>query len=349
MINYSLKTNIFMHIFERLKYYIIPSERNGYKSKFLQSNILLYCVILLLVLKIGTILVSINVPQNIFFADITKFYLENSANRTRQSLGLVPLIVNEKLNQAAQLKAENMIQNNYFNHTSPTGVTPWFWFKQVGYNYKYAGENLAVGFFESQQVYEAWLNSPSHRANIINPNYTEVGTAVLPGFDQNNTIVVVQIFGTQLPVKQVIGSNLENLVKKIEPTTAKVNSIIKTTGLSSTTNIETIVTDKNGEVLSQSAEAQISIKSPTDNSTNNFSSKLLNFILYDYNLWLQNIIHGLSSVVIGILLILIFSHSNINFKKQFVFRSVLIIVLLSLATILNNGAIQLLVSYQIAI
>ena len=124
----------------------MPSESNNYKSRFLQSNILLYCVVLLLALKIVTILVSINFPQNIFFADITKSALENFVNQTRQSAGLQPLSENEKLDQAAQLKAENMVQDQYFNHTSPSGVTPWFWFLQAGYNYKYAGENLAIGF-----------------------------------------------------------------------------------------------------------------------------------------------------------------------------------------------------------
>ena len=149
--NYSLKTDEIISKFVR----------------FLQSNILLYCVVLLLVLKIGTTLISINIPQNIFFADITKFALENFANQTRQSLGLAPLVVNEKLNQAAQLKAENMVQNNYFDHTSPPGVTPWFWFKQAGYSYKYAGENLARDFTNPNSAVEAWMNSSTHRENIL--------------------------------------------------------------------------------------------------------------------------------------------------------------------------------------
>ncbi|MCX6723023.1 MAG: CAP domain-containing protein [Candidatus Staskawiczbacteria bacterium] len=154
--DYSVQEDIIERIFEKIKRLILPSEDNNYKSRFLQSNLLLYCVVLLLTLKIVVTLISINLPQNIFFADITKLVLQNSVNQTRQSSGLKPLIENQKLNQAAQLKAQNMVANNYFAHTSPTGVSPWFWFLKVGYNYKYAGENLAIGILiiqKSEQLF----------------------------------------------------------------------------------------------------------------------------------------------------------------------------------------------------
>ena len=117
--DYSLKEEVIESFFQKIKSFILPSEDNNYKSRFLQSNILLYCVVLLLAIKIATILVSTNIPQNIFFADITKSALENFVNQTRQASGLNTLAENEKLNQAAQLKAENMVQDQYFNHTSP--------------------------------------------------------------------------------------------------------------------------------------------------------------------------------------------------------------------------------------
>jgi len=336
--DYSLKTEAIRGLFDKVRYYIIPSESNGYKSKFLQSNTLLYCVVFLLILRIGTILISINIPQNIFFANITGFSLENFANQTRQSLGLTPLTVNEKLNQAAKLKAENMVQNNYFDHTSPTGITPWFWFRQVGYSYKYAGENLAIGFFESEDVYKAWLNSPSHRANIVNPNYTEIGTAVLTRFDGNNTIVVVQVFGAQLPVKQV---TIKTTEETIVPPATKINSITKTTGQSSIVN--------SGEVLSQTTISPSFTELKEKSGNNNLFSRLINSILYNYNEWIQNIIYGVSSVVIGVLLILIFSSSNFEFKKQFIFRVVLVVILLSLATALNDKFVISLIPHQIII
>jgi len=327
--DYSAKEDIIEFIFEKINNLIVPSENNNYKSRFLQSNLLLYCVVLLLFLKIGATLISINLPQNIFFADITKSALENFVNQTRQSIGLPTLTENQKLDQAAKLKAENMVQDQYFNHISPSGVSPWFWFLKAGYNYKYAGENLAVGFYDSQEVYDAWLNSPSHKANIVNPNYTEVGTAVMSGFGQNNTIVVVQEFGSQLPVKTT--------QFKTSPS-AKTNEPIPTPNA-----------NPNEEVLSQSTESKNYIESPSLNSINNLSSRLFNFVLYDYDRLLQNIIYGVSLIVIGILLTLIFFNFNFDVKKELVFRAILIIALLSVATLLNKEIIISFIPHQIII
>jgi len=297
----------------------------------LQSNILLYCVVLLLALKIITISIPINFPQNIFFADITKSALENFTNQARQSNGLKPLVENQKLEQAAQLKAENMVQNQYFDHTSPSGITPWFWFLKAGYNYKYAGENLAIGFFDSKEVYDAWLNSPSHKDNILNPNYTEVGIAVLNGFGRNNTIVVVQEFGSQQPAKQIaVGNNNTKIQPTVKP-------------------IEQTVTKNIGEkVLSQSIESQSAIEAAETGSNSNLYYKIMNSVLYNYDRLLQYVIYGVSSVVIGVLLALIF----FNFypiKRELVFRAVLIMVLLSAATLLNKEIIISFIPHQIII
>lgn len=307
----------------------------GFPKRFLQSNILLYCVILLLVLKIASSLVFINFPQNIFFADITKTALENFANQTRQSLGLRPLSENEKLNQAAMFKARNMVQNQYFSHTSPSGIAPWFWFKQAGYNYRYAGENLAVGFFESQDVYNAWLNSPSHKANIINPNYTEVGTAVLTGFGQNNAIIVVQEFASPLPVKQVAPKN--NIT---QPVATKPKPDVKP---------QTPPAQTGEKVLSEQTEDKSYLEPQIKDGANDLYSKTLNFVLYSHDKLLQNIIYGVSLVVIGAMLLLIFGNLNFNFNKGLIFRSVVIIILLSAAMLLDSRLVALLVPHQITI
>jgi uncharacterized protein YkwD len=344
--DYSMKEEIIERAFEKVKHSIVPSETNNYKSKFLQSNILLYCVVLLLILKIVAILVSINIPQNIFFADITKSALENYVNKTRQSLGLNSLSENEKLAQAAQLKAENMVQDQYFNHTSPSGVTPWFWFVKSGYNYKFAGENLAVGFFDSQEVYNAWLNSPSHKANILNPNYTEVGTAVLNGLGPNNSIVVVQEFGSPLPVKQIAAKNTATKQVAIHPKaqtiTPKAAPVVNTQPKASTQ-------PSNEKVLSQTTESPNVLESPRSTGVSNLPSKVLNSVLYNYDGLLQEIAYGLSSIVMGILVTLIFFNFRINFKRELVFRAALIMVLLTAATLLNRGMIISFIPHQIAI
>ncbi|MBY0310052.1 CAP domain-containing protein [Patescibacteria group bacterium] len=106
------------------------------------------------------------------------------------------------LDEAAQLKAEHMAAEGYFAHYSPKGVTPWDWFDEVGYVYAHAGENLAIHFSDSGEVVEAWMKSPTHRANIVNGNYTEIGVGTAKGTYQGyDTIFVVQLFGTPaLPI-----------------------------------------------------------------------------------------------------------------------------------------------------
>ncbi|MCX6724421.1 MAG: CAP domain-containing protein [Candidatus Staskawiczbacteria bacterium] len=328
--DYSSKEDIVEYVFDKIKLFILPSESNNYKSNFLQGNALLYCVVLLLVLKIVLISVSFNFPPNAFFADITKSSLENFVNQTRQSLGLNALTENKKLNQAAQAKAENMVSNNYFSHTSPSGVTPWSWFLKAGYNYKYAGENLAVGFFDSKEVYDAWLNSPSHKANIVNPNYTEVGTAVLEGFGNNNAIIVVQEFGTQLPLKSAVKNSSSKPVATIQPNASTTPKATNPVGQ---------------EVLSQSTQSQNFLEAGGDSLSS--SPK---FVSYDYNALLQDIAYGISLIIIGTLCaVIFFSLGSRPLEKKLVLRSALILVLLSLSVLLNKSFIISIIPHQIII
>ena len=94
-----------------------------------------------------------------------------------------------------------MAAKGYFAHTSPDGHDPWYWFTREGYAYTYAGENLAVDFTDSAIVEEAWMNSPEHRANLLNGNYTEVGIAIAEGtFEGHPTTFVAEEFGTPASV-----------------------------------------------------------------------------------------------------------------------------------------------------
>lgn len=118
-------------------------------------------------------------------------------NEERNDEALEPLVRNPILDEAATLKAEDMAKNAYFAHYSPAGVSPWYWFNQVGYGFVHAGENLAVHFTDSGEVVEAWMESPTHRANIVNGNYREIGVGVARGhYEGYDTVFVVQLFGT---------------------------------------------------------------------------------------------------------------------------------------------------------
>lgn len=183
--------------FCKTKKILIPCKLNRYKPRFLSGKFLLYYAVLLLILKLFVIPFLFYLPHTTFFADLTKIGLFELANASRQDLGYQPLKENPDLNQAAYLKAKDMLEKGYFAHYSPEGITPWYWLERSGYNYAAAGENLAVGFLESGQVHKAWMDSSSHKKNILNPNYQEMGIAVLRGdFQGRETALVVQFFGT---------------------------------------------------------------------------------------------------------------------------------------------------------
>lgn len=118
-------------------------------------------------------------------------------NEEREQSALPALSRSTVLDNAAKLKAEHMAKNEYFAHYSPTGVSPWHWFDEVGYVYAHAGENLAIHFTDSAEVVEAWMNSPTHRQNIVGSQYTEIGVGTAKGtYEGYDTVYVVQLFGT---------------------------------------------------------------------------------------------------------------------------------------------------------
>src|SRR3989344_776264 len=193
-------------IIAKTKQFLFPGQENNYIPGILAPNVLTFMALFAIGLKLVSIGFFLPFPKNIFFADITKIELVSQLNAKRASAGLDPLTENSALDEAALLKAEDMVANNYFSHESPMGVTPWFWFGLVNYQYRYAGENLAVGFADTEDIFQAWLHSPSHRDNLLNPNYTEVGYAVVQGFGPNNAILVVQLFGNPGTTNTFTGS-----------------------------------------------------------------------------------------------------------------------------------------------
>ena len=133
-----------------------------------------------------------------FAADIEQNII-SQVNQERAKNGLSILQENEALSKAAFLKAQDMIGNNYFAHTSPGGLDPWHWLEEVGYQYKFAGENLAMDFTSASSVHKAWMKSASHKENILSENYSEIGIAVLDGIIENRERkVAVQFFGAPL-------------------------------------------------------------------------------------------------------------------------------------------------------
>ncbi|MGH7249861.1 MAG: CAP domain-containing protein, partial [Minisyncoccia bacterium] len=178
--------------------YFIPHEHNDYKPHFLRHESAVFMLLIILVVELGFLAqVFIIFDKTNFLASVLPGVLTTLTNEERAQNAVAPLTQNNLLTEAAQLKANDMATNGYFAHTSPDGKTPWYWLDQVGYHYQEAGENLAINFFESSDVAQAWMNSPTHRENIVKPDYKEIGIAVASGtYQGHNTVFVVQFFGT---------------------------------------------------------------------------------------------------------------------------------------------------------
>ncbi|MBP9813256.1 hypothetical protein KBC51_02330 [Candidatus Saccharibacteria bacterium] len=99
-------------------------------------------------------------------------------NKQRELLNAQPLAVNIDLMNAAQAKAENMAKEQYFSHNLPDGSAPWKFITDTGYSYLEAGENLAMTNQANDSVVNGWMNSPAHKDNVINKNFTDTGIGV---------------------------------------------------------------------------------------------------------------------------------------------------------------------------
>lgn len=119
--------------------------------------------------------------------------LLNATNSARAANGMPALNLDSQLNASAQAKAQDMADKDYWAHVSPDGTEPWYFFTQAGYSYSKAGENLAYGFMTSQATVDGWMNSPSHRANMLD-GYYDVGFGIVnaPNYQSSGpqTIVV---------------------------------------------------------------------------------------------------------------------------------------------------------------
>lgn len=185
----------FLHVRD----HFIPSHRNNYHPHVLGHRALGLFSMLLISVKIFSLaVISFGPAEEAFSSAINTQNIISLTNVSRVSFGLNQLTFNSKLEKAAQAKADDMLQKGYFAHTAPDGKTPWDFIANAGYNYISAGENLAVNFSEAEDVETAWMNSPGHKANILNKNFEEIGIGVSQGqYQGHNAIFVVQMFGSE--------------------------------------------------------------------------------------------------------------------------------------------------------
>jgi uncharacterized protein YkwD len=176
----------------------IPHADNEYKPHFFRVKAVLALGAFIAIVGLGALFVQRSILENTdYLAAVISSAVVELTNVDRAKNELLSLRVNPVLERAAQLKADDMATKGYFAHNSPEGLTPWHWFKSAGYNFVYAGENLAVRFYDSVDVVRAWMDSPGHRANILNSHFTEIGIGIAEGtFEGRPTVFVVQMFGS---------------------------------------------------------------------------------------------------------------------------------------------------------
>lgn len=183
-----------MRITSRVSHYFVPSAHNAYRPYILRRE------------WIGMFLLVVLVAEGLFVTDrimregerdslaaVGAYEVIALTNEERADARLAALSENSRLSSAAAAKARDMAARGYFSHVDPDGREPWGWIIASGYRYQYAGENLAVRFEDSSDVVRAWMASPTHRANIIKPQYTEIGVGTADGmYEGRSATYVVQ-------------------------------------------------------------------------------------------------------------------------------------------------------------
>lgn len=200
-------TNLVIH-HKILKHFIPHTHENGDKHHAHAVSLgALFVYLQVLVVLTGSLyLIRLKAPQILGKASFGIQQIVDLTNAKRKENGLSSLSTNALLNQAAQTKAADMFGSNYWAHNSPSGRTPWSFISAAGYKYVYAGENLARDFTDAGSVVNSWMASSSHRSNILDKNFQEIGVAVESGnLDGREGILVVQMFGTavsQIPTQE---------------------------------------------------------------------------------------------------------------------------------------------------
>lgn len=189
-----------MSALKLLAHLFVPHESNNQKAKVLHPKSLGLIAVFLIGFQLVISLGNVSFPQILgYAANISPAEVIRLTNAQRVAVGLTPLTENQVLSSAALAKGNDMIAKGYWAHFAPDGTSPWTFFTNFGYKYQYAGENLARDFSDVPSAVNAWMNSPTHKENILNPHYKEIGIGVVEGtLSGANTTIIVQFFGTSL-------------------------------------------------------------------------------------------------------------------------------------------------------
>lgn len=209
-------------IINSLHHFFIPRHTNNYTAKLLHHDFLTIYLLAALLLTATVSHFQKTTGDVLGYAtDVTVEKLYELTNEERAENNAPPLQYSADLEKAAKLKAENMFKENYWSHYGPAGETPWQFILESGYQYEYAGENLAKNFLFSDGIVEAWMNSPTHKENLLRDDYTDVGFAVVNGvLNGEETTLVVQMFGK--PLYPSSAENITDVTNNVESAPAEM-------------------------------------------------------------------------------------------------------------------------------
>jgi hypothetical protein len=189
-----------MQLWQTLAHLFHPRRSNNHRARVLHPEALIALV--MVAVGFASLRVAWSaLPQSGgsilgFASSITPAQVIQMTNEERSRNGLPALSLNSRLSAAANAKGQHMFANQYWAHTAPDGTQPWTFIRSAGYGYQVAGENLARDFSDTGSMLSAWMASPTHKANIVNTKYQEIGVAVIDGTLQGvETTLVVQMFG----------------------------------------------------------------------------------------------------------------------------------------------------------
>lgn len=207
-----------------LSNWFLPHKDTHKKAHLISWEALLFYVLLFILLQVGFSIVSYTKPGFLgISSNIDQKKIIELTNIERAKIGLPAVKENEALNKAAVLKAQDMLVENYWAHFAPSGKTPWDFILGSGYKFTFAGENLAKNFYSSNEVISAWMASPTHKDNLLNSKYQDIGVAVVDGvLNGQKTTLIVQEFGTTQVLQNAPSVSMGG--KSVEVSKAEYNS-----------------------------------------------------------------------------------------------------------------------------
>lgn len=342
------------------KKYLIPHEENMYHPHLFRNTSVL-SILFICAFSLGASYGNnFFLQKTVLGANISTNVLVDLANINRSNNNAPLLARNTELDSAAKAKAGDMANKGYFAHFAPDGTTPWYFIRQAGYDFVYAGENLAINYTEANDIDTAWMNSPTHRENLLNKNFKEVGIATQNGvYNGENTVYVVQMFGAErekaVAVKPVTTSAEKNTLASNTKQAVKKLAIATTVTPNKVEPVYSVKEEKNIQVIAESSDF-ISVKN-TDVSTSsqivlheistssaltivdttgvvagaNTYSKWYERMLFNGSLYVQVVLSGLVLLItIGMLFRIFIEYRKQEFR-QVVLSGIFLVIVIAVA------------------